>query len=340
MWDLKVLAFRYRRRKYSSLLAAAALLASAAFPARAVEMFELSLPAPLTEIRKSGDDVFAVLGGEVFRLLPCQAEAGICLETTAATGLPDKAPAGALPDGFVATAATGDIRKAWYAQPTQRYAHGALGDTVEGGSLVVVTADGSRSEFVLPETQVFEDITPRIADLDGDGTNEVVAIRSSQTGGSAVAIYGLEDGELVEHGWSSENGRPNRWLNVAAIIPGAHGVMTVYAVRTPHIGGRLLSLNYGNGRIVERNDIATDLSNHVFGSREQGMSAFADFDGDGAADLVLPSQDRAKLRFPISDLPDIILPERIDKAIAVLDGHIVTGTEDGRLLVVMPEVRP
>lgn len=305
-------------------------------PARAVELYELALPAPLTEIRKSGDETFAVLGEEVFQLLPCPAEAGICLETTDETGLLERAPADALPDGFIATAATGDIRQAWYGQPTQRYAHGALGDGIEGGSLVAVLADGSRTEFVLPASQVFEDITPRIADLDGDGTNEIVAIRSSQTGGSAVVLYGLRDGELIELGAGAENGRPNRWLNIAGIVPDGNGVRTVFAVRTPHIGGRLLSLNYGNGRIVERNDIAGDLSNHAFGSREQAMSAFADFDGDSRLDLVLPSQDRMRLRFPISDLPDIALPYRIDMAIAVIDGRIVTGTDDGRLLVVRP----
>lgn len=328
------------RRKSSSVLAAAALLACTALPVRAVELYELVLPAPLTEIRKSGDKTYAVLGGEVFQLLPCQAEAGICLETTDQTGLPERAPAGALPDGSVATASIGDILKAWYGEPTRRYAHGALGDEIEGGSLVAVLADGGQTEFVLPESRVFEDLTPRIADLDGDGTNEIVAIRSSRTAGAAVAIYGLKNGELVEHGAGAENGRPNRWLNIAAIVPGDGGVQTVYFVRTPHIGGRLFSLGYGNGRIAESGDMADNVSNHVFGSREQGLSAFADFDGDGAPDLVLPSQDRAKLRFPISDLPDIALPGRIDKAIAVLDGRIVTGTEDGRLLVVVPDVRP
>ena len=336
MWDLKALASVSVRPKSSSVLAAAALLACAALPARAVELYELALPAPLTEIRISGDDTYAMLGGEVFQLLPCPAEAGVCLETTAETGLPEKAPADALPDGFIATAASGDIREAWYGQPTGRYAHGALGDDIEGGSLIAVLADGSRTEFVLPQSEVFEDITPRIADLDGDGANEIVAIRSSRTGGAAVAIYGLSNGDLVEHGAGSENGRANRWLNIAGILPDGNGGRTVYAVRTPHIGGQLLALDYRNGRIVERNDIAGDLSNHAFGSRVQALSAFADFDGDGRLDLVLPSQDRMRLRFPNSDLPDIALPTRIDMAIAAVDGRIVTGTGDGRLLVVTP----
>jgi hypothetical protein len=45
-------------------------------PARAVELYELALPAPLTEIRKSGDETFAVLGAEVFQLLPCAGRSG------------------------------------------------------------------------------------------------------------------------------------------------------------------------------------------------------------------------------------------------------------------------
>lgn len=301
-----------------------------------MELYELALPAPLTEIRKSGDEVFAVLGAEVFQLLPCTAEAGVCLETTDETGLPERAPAGALPDGFVATAADGDIRKAWYGRPTQRYAHGALGDTIEGGSLVAVDANGKRLEFVLPESQVFEDNTPRIADLDMNGTNEVIAIRSSRTGGAAVVVYGLKDGELVELGASAENGRPNRWLNIAEIQPGMFGEKTVYFVRTPHIGGRLHALAYGHGRVTESDRIATDLSNHVFGSRRQGLSAMGDFDGDGHLDLVMPSQDRTELRFPISDNPNIALPGAIDEAIAVVGDRIVTGMDDGRLLVVRP----
>ena len=45
---------------------------------------------------------------------------------------------------------------------------------------------------------VFEDRTPRVVDLDGDGANEVVAIRSSLSEGGGVAVYGLREGRLAE----------------------------------------------------------------------------------------------------------------------------------------------
>jgi hypothetical protein len=40
-----------------------------------------------------------------------------------------------------------------------------------------------------------------------------------------------------------------------------------------------------------------DTSNHVLGSRQLGLAAVADFDGDGVSDLAIPSLDRRTLRF-------------------------------------------
>lgn len=336
MWGSKASVSGYRRRKFSSSAALAAFLTlGAGSGANAVELFELELPAPVTAIRKSADGAFIALGRETFRLVTCDRPEGVCLSTAPSdAGRPE--PSGALPDGGIAVARDGDIRRAWYAAPTNRYAHGVLGDATEGGALIVKDESGREAKFDLPQSQVFEDLTPRIHDLDGDGSNEVVTIRSSKTGGSAVAIYGLRDGTLVELGVGSENGRPNRWLNIAGIVPDGSGAATVYAVRTPHIGGRLFSLAYANGRITETNDIAGDVSNHVIGSRDLGLSAVSDFDGDGSPDLVLPSQDRMRLRFPLSNLPDIALPGPIDTSIAVVGGRIVTATQDDRLLVVVP----
>ncbi|WP_223478424.1 hypothetical protein [Oricola indica] len=336
MWGSKASESGYRLLKFCNGAALAVFLTlGAGSGAHAVELFELDLPAPITAIRKSADGAYIALGQETFRLVSCDRPEGVCLSTAAPEARRPK-PSGALPDGGMDVAEDGDIRRAWYGAPTNRYAHGVLGDATEGGALIAIDESGREIRFDLPESQVFEDLTPRIHDLDGDGSNEVVTIRSSKTGGSAVAIYGLRDGQLVELGASSENGRPNRWLNIAGIVPDGSGAATLYAVRTPHIGGRLFSLAYANDTITEKNDIAGDVSNHVIGSRDLGLSAVSDFDGDGNPDLVLPSQDRMRLRFPLSNLPDIALPGPIDRSIAVVGGRIVTVTQDDRLLVVAP----
>ncbi|QPC95946.1 hypothetical protein [Mesorhizobium sp. INR15] len=80
------------------------------------------------------------------------------------------------PDAGGAEAAGAGAVRAWYGRPTIRYAHGVLGDAIEAGSLIAIDEGGRRDELVVPQTQVFEDITARLADLDGDGHNEVVAI--------------------------------------------------------------------------------------------------------------------------------------------------------------------
>jgi hypothetical protein len=302
--------------------------------AHAQTVHQVKTAAPVERIIATGTGAYILAGAGVFKAVACDANSGICLEPSAVSPDLDPVPAEALPDGRIAVAGNGEILQAWFARPTRRYAHGVLGDAIEAGSLLVITSSGSRLEAILSEDQVFEDITPRIADLDGDGSNEVIAIRSSTGGGAAVAIFGLADTGLTLLGASSENGRANRWLNIAGLVPRPDGGLTLYGVRTPHIGGRLFSLNFRNGTVSERNDIASDVSNHIIGSRELGMSAVGTF-GD-RVELVLPSQDRRRLRFPLTSRADIPLPGPINKAIAVVDGRLVTATEDGTLIVVSP----
>ncbi|PHR22979.1 MAG: hypothetical protein COA37_09650 [Hoeflea sp.] len=312
----------------------APLWASLVTAAHAQTVYQVETAAPVERIIAAGDKAYVLAGGEISEVISCHAESGLCLEPATVSPDPDPAPADALPDGRIATAISGDIRQAWFARPTERYAHGVLGDAVEAGSLVAVTVSGEQVEAVLPEHQVFEDITPRIADLDGDGTNEVIAIRSSTSGGAGVAIYGLVNGALQLRGAGTENGRANRWLNIAGLVARADGGLTLYGVRTPHIGGRLFALDFRNGTVSERNDIATDVSNHIIGSRELGMSAVGMF--GGRVELVLPSQDRRRLRFPLAGRADIALPGAIDKAIALVEGRVITVTEDGTLIIVSP----
>lgn len=227
-----------------------------------------------------------------------------------------------LPDGLLATSATGDIRKAWYSAPTTRYAHGVLGDSVEGGMLKVITSRGATLRILLPPTQVFEDRTPRLVDLDGDGKIEVVTIKSSTITGAAISVYGLVGNALIEKASTNYIGRANRWLNIAGInaYAGVRGKEIAYVV-TPHIGGTLKFVKYFRGKLLP---IASSkgFSNHVIGSREMRLSASFDVNGDKRLDLALPSGDRTKLKIISfgSGGPKVIanieLPSPINKAIA------------------------
>ena len=199
-----------------------------------------------------------------------------------------------LPDGGTARAA-GDIAEAWYVGPTGRYAHGVLGDGIEAAGLAVTDRAGKTHVVALPDHAVFEDITPRLADLDGDGRSEVVTIRSTRTGGAALVLYGLSRGRLAEIASIPPIGRGNRWLNPAAIADfDGDGRKDVALVKTPHIGGTLEIWGF-DGAGLTLKAARAGFSNHAIGSRALDLAATVDADGDGIADLVLPDAARRSL---------------------------------------------
>ncbi len=251
------------------------------------------------------------------------------------------APEDGLPDGRVARSATGSISAAWYVRPTERYGHGILGDAVEAAGLRVRLRQGGTLTHVLPAVEVFEDRTPRLADLDGDGEPDVIAIRSSVAAGAAVTVYGMRGGALRRIATTPFIGKPNRWLNIAGIARFRGGKTAEIAyVQTPHIGGRLIFVAL-DGDALEVVARADGFSNHAIGSTEMRLSAVADANGDGRPDLALPRADRRGLRIVSLEpagivlLADIPLPAPIDKPIAAAgsgrDLQFFVGLDNGQV---------
>lgn len=294
-------------------------------------------PAPVEQIIETSTGVFVKTSKATYALSVCE-DKPVCMRPADVKGQLDDAPQGGLPDGKIAVASSGDIRQAWYARPTDRYGHAVLGDAIEAGSLIVETADGKRSEHILDPSYVFEDITPRVIDLDLDGTNEVVTIRSSLDRGAAIAIYGIADGALVELAASGEIGRSNRWLNIAGIADyGGSGFPAIAWIETPHIGGIFRMGLYQSRRFEAFSLSYNGFSNHFIGSRELGLSATGDFNDDGVPDIAIPSADRnSMVLVSRSDPKTIPLPGRVGHAVAVVGGRIVTADTDGRLIVIKP----
>ena len=316
------------------LLGFAGLVSGSA--AAAVESTRIDLPSAVAWTRQAGDPAWVGLAdGTTHRLENC-ATRPLCL-VEAAPPAPQPAPPGALPDGGIAIAGDGDIRRAWYAAPTRRYAHGVLGDTVEAGALVVAVGE-SRYEYVLPRTHVFEDLTPRIADLDGDGRNEVVTIRASLPAGASVAVFGLRGDALALLDTAGEIGRANRWLSIAGIgdFTGA-GVPVVAWVETPHIGGTLRMAAFEDGALDVFENSYRDFSNHVIGSRDLNLAAQGDFTGDGVPDLAIPSADRRRLvvaaRTGFTDIP---LAAPVDHPVLVVDRRLLVVADGAGLVLIEP----
>lgn len=206
-------------------------------------------------------------------------------------------PAGEHVEGLIRrgrVARSGDWR-AWYSGDTARYAHGVLGDEWEAETLVVERA-GERFQFTLGPDSVFEDLEPRIADLNNDGVPEFIAIKSYLNAGAAVALFGFRDGVFAPLAESEPIGSANRWLNPAGVADyDGDGATEIAVVRTPHIGGIIQHFGWDGGPVLRLERSVRGYSTHRIGSTLLALSITLDWNGDGIPDLMLPRQDHRTL---------------------------------------------
>ncbi|EAQ04208.1 hypothetical protein OB2597_08699 [Pseudooceanicola batsensis HTCC2597] len=140
------------------------------------------------------------------------------------------------------------ITGAAYADPTDRYDHGVLGDAIEHATLVLTFGNGSEERYTLPETMVFEDTAPRLADVTGDGRPEVIVVESSLSSGARLAVYAA-GGRLVA---TPHIGRRNRWLApVGAADLDGDGAIEIAYVDRPHLIQTLRIVRLEGGALVE-----------------------------------------------------------------------------------------
>ena len=200
-----------------------------------------------------------------------------------------------LPDGIV-TNGLNDIQSVWLSHPTDRYRHGVLGDAIEAAGLSVITRGGDLLTLTLPGTDVFEDRYGRLVDIDGDGLDEIITVKSTQSQGAALVIAGVRNGTLKILAEAEPIGLPNRWLNPIGMGDfDGDGENELAYVETPHIGGTLRIVKWQGDKLVQAYE-ASGFSNHAIGSRELTLAAAVDFDDDGIPELVVPDTTRMQLR--------------------------------------------
>ncbi len=193
-----------------------------------------------------------------------------------------------LPEASIAISTDSTVF-AQYTDPTDMYPHGTLGDVWEATGLAVYH-EGRFKELQLPDNQVFEDITPRLVDVDDDNVPELICIRTDVNLGGGIAIYRLTETGLTEYAFVPEIGTAFRWLNLAAVYDlDQDGKLDLAWVETPHLGGILKVGTIREGEIT----VAAEhpfVTNHGIGERNLCASAL-----DEMRQLIMSSQSRTKV---------------------------------------------
>lgn len=159
-----------------------------------------------------------------------------------------------------------DVASARYEQPTTRYPHGVLGDTIEHGALVMQTTGGKAFRVTLPTSRVFEDTEPRLFDVDQDGDREVIVVESDASLGARLSIYD-PTGLVASNDFI---GQSNRWLaptGVGAADLDGDGVIELAFVDRPHLAKTLRIYEYRDGELVLEGSLK-GVTNHRIGERD------------------------------------------------------------------------
>ncbi|MCZ4260413.1 VCBS repeat-containing protein [Limimaricola sp. G21655-S1] len=154
------------------------------------------------------------------------------------------------------------LSEARFTEPTTRYAHGVFGETEEWGALEMVTETGETRLIRLPDSRVFEDTAPRLADVDGDGAMEAVVVETDAAQGARLSVYG-PDGLIAATPYI---GTSHRWL---APLPPAEldgdGHIELAYVDRPHLARVLRVWRLRDG-VLEQVAALEGLTNHRFGA--------------------------------------------------------------------------
>jgi hypothetical protein len=184
-----------------------------------------------------------------------------------------------------------DVR---YGDPVERYGHFALGRPHEYSRLTVRSDSGREASFSLPESEVFEDLSPRIVTLAAGEAKQILTIVSRRDSGARLVLFRLSAGRLDIAAQSPAIGTPMRWLNPVGVADlDGDGQAEIAAVITPHIGGTLKIYRRDGKDLVEIAALG-GFSNHVYGSVELALSAPAVI--AGKTHLLAPDATRRLLR--------------------------------------------
>lgn len=180
-----------------------------------------------------------------------------------------------------------------FTDPTDRYPHNVLGDLPGFGALEVRLEGGTTLRMLLPDSRVFEDIAPRLWDINGDGIPEIVAVESDQRLGARLTAWSVQKAADGTHSLSLRAagdfiGTRFRWLAPAGMADfTGDGLSEIAYVAMPHLARRLVLVRLEGERFIPVAQL-DGISNHRIG---EDFITGGVRDCGGAPELLLPSAD-------------------------------------------------
>lgn len=153
------------------------------------------------------------------------------------------------------------ITAARFTEPTTRYAHGVLGDKVEYGALEITTPETTLT-VRLPSDRVFEDLAPRLVDVNSDGSPEILAVETQTHTGAQLSIYNATGQKIAA---TPHIGTRFRWLApIGAADLDRDGHVEIAYIDRPHLAKILRIWRFKDGQITEIAALP-GLTNHRLG---------------------------------------------------------------------------
>lgn len=161
-----------------------------------------------------------------------------------------------------------DIARACYENDkgTVPYGHGVLGATPEWLGLTLYPANKADQPVTYAAPRhVFEDLAPRLIDLDGDGRDEVLAVQSSFEEGARLAVFELAGNKARLAAATPYIGTRFRWLApIGAADLDADGHTEIAFIDRPHLAKTLRVWRFQDRQLEYVADLR-GLTNHRIG---------------------------------------------------------------------------
>lgn len=193
--------------------------------------------------------------------------------------------------GANSVAAADIITDARFSEPTTRYPHGVLGDTIEYGALELsvksADAHGNPKNLTihLKQDRVFEDLEPRLLDVDTDGEPEVIVVESHDQLGAQLAIYDARGEKIAATPFI---GTRFRWLApIGAADLDGDGYVEIAYIDRPHLAKTLRIWRFKDDALTQISSLP-GLTNHRIG--EDFITGGVRDCGDGP-ELIVVSAD-------------------------------------------------